>query len=228
MAKWGGLGLFDISALLRFCIPAMAAEGNWSLGHLYIAGHTPRHSKQFVAKKDRRTFSVAVFVRLRHPTTVITVEGGGEEGSNRERQGQGTKAPQLTGARFVEMVRERLMLGRVGGARASSTRLAHICLVVDKAAAHTSKLFKSFAEASGIEVIVLPTRSPDLDPLDYGVFGAVKQAWEKKVTAGRLGWDGQKQALLEVLSGWNADRAIMALPERLQKCIASRGGHFEI
>ena len=58
--------------------PCPAAEGNWSEPHLYIRGHTPRHAKAFASKKERRTFSVAVFVRYNTPTLVLEVKGGRE------------------------------------------------------------------------------------------------------------------------------------------------------
>lgn len=203
------------------------AEGNWSPPHVYIAGHTPRHAKPFLEKRERRSFSVAIFVRLGFRPIVIPVREECGTAANEEQGKQATTAPQVTGVRFVEMLETHLLRGRMWGNAVHSTRLAEMRLVVDKGGAHTSKVFRGFAEHNGIEVTLIPTRSPDLDPLDYGVFGGVKQAWAQRVTGVRLDWEGQKKALLDILQGWNADAAIKDLPRRIGQCIKRNGGHFE-
>lgn len=79
----------------------------------------------------------------------------------------------------------------------------------------------------GVEVLVLPTKAPDLDPLDYGVFNNVKHAWQRVVQRDRPGWEEQKSLLVRLLKEFNADAAIKQLPSRIQKCIDAKGCWFE-
>ena len=100
-------------------------------------------------------------------------------------------------------------------------------LVHDRDSVHTSKDTKSFGLRHNIVFIELPARSPDLDPLDYGVFGAVKREWQRKVSKERMSWERQCSLLIELLEGVDASVAIKAMPSRMQKCIAAEGAHFE-
>lgn len=116
--------------------------------------------------------------------------------------------------------------GKMGKRKRSSPRHP-VRLVHDRDSAHTSAETAAFAARHGIELLLLPARSADLDPLDYGVFGAVKQAWRRRVQKERLDWEAQCALLIQLLQAADASAAITALPARIQKCIAARGGHFE-
>lgn len=210
--------------------PCPATEGNWSEPHLYIRGHTPRHAKAFVSKKERRTFSVAVFVRYNTPTLVLEVKGGREasvSGTKQEGKG-GATAPALTAASFITMIQENYTVGRGhAGGRVYSTRNSVLKLLCDRASPHTANMFRSWCIQNRVELLLLPAKAADLDPLDYGVFNNVKHAWCRAVQRDKLKWGEQKQLLVQLLQGYNANAAIMQLPSRIQKCIASQGKHFE-
>lgn len=62
---------------------------------------------------------------------------------------------------------------QVTGARRHSQRRP-VKLVHDKDSVHTSKETRAFVARHNMELIELPARFHDLDPLDYGVFGVVK------------------------------------------------------
>lgn len=102
-----------------------------------------------------------------------------------------------------------------------------LSLVHDRDPAHTSIVFKTYANDNGINVVTLPPKAADLDPLDYGVFGLVKRQWEREVMVGRLGWEGQVQLAIRLLQAFDPSATIAALPHRMQQCIAANGWHFE-
>jgi hypothetical protein len=74
-----------------------------------------------------------------------------------------------------------------------------------------------------INVITQPPRSPDVMPLDYSVFGAVKR---KLKAARRLQWTWPHRAA-EFLREHDTRGAIDAFPKRLQQLADAGGGHFE-
>lgn len=205
----------------------MAAEGKWSEPYLHIRGQTPRPSKAFTTKKDRASFTVAVFVRWGHKPVVVPIEHEASDGGSRK----GTKrttSPEMTAAKFQRIVEENLLSGRSEcGGRVVATRRQTLKLCLDRDPAHTAKSTESFLQQLGVEVLVLPTKAPDLDPLDYGVFNNVKHAWQRVVQRDRPGWEEQKSLLVRLLKEFNADAAIKQLPSRIQKCIDAKGCWFE-
>lgn len=204
-----------------------AAEGKWSEPYLYIRGQTPRPCKGFVTKKDRASFTVAVFVRWGHRTVVVPIEDEASEGGS----GKGSKrttSPEMTAARFERIVEENLLRGRSeSGGRVVATRRLTLKLCLDRDPSHTAKRTVAFLAQHGVEVLVLPTKAPDLDPLDYGVFNNVKHAWQRVVQRDRPGWEEQKSLLVRLLNEFNADAAIKQLPSRIHECIKAKGSWFE-
>ena len=100
-------------------------------------------------------------------------------------------------------------------------------VVHDKDPTHAAKSTSVFAANHHMELIELPARAPDLDPLDYGVFGGVKLEWMRRVSKEALTWEAQCDLLIELLQKADATAAIKALPSRIQKCIDIKGAHFE-
>ena len=142
----------------------------------------------------------------------------------KQRTGDST---QLTAKKYIKIVQASVLQGLRKRKQPGSSDVPRASLLHDRDPAHQSKEFAAFAERSGIRVAVLPPRSPDLDPLDYGVFGTVKNQLEKEVEQKGLDWSQRCSRLVELLEGFNPDAAIIALPGRIERCIAARGGHFE-
>ena len=102
----------------------------------------------------------------------------------------------------------------------------------DGAPAHSSHQAQDWIESHNPAFIPKdqwPPNSPDLNPLDYHVWGAMLDEYQKhtpkptskaelKVVLQTI-WDNLSQAAI--------DRAILAFRKRLQACIASEGRHFE-
>jgi hypothetical protein len=178
---------------------------------------------------------VAVCVRLGHPNLVVRLPTPQEKvarakqkrGSPWVNSGNLAGSP-LTSANYCRLVLTPLaeMGNKMGAGRRRSPR-SPVRLVHDKDSVHTSVQTTKFAARHCIELIELPARSPDLDPLDYGLFGAVKRDWQKRVFRERLDWDAQCASFIQMLLDADATTAIEGLPARIQKCIDAGGAHFE-
>lgn len=99
--------------------------------------------------------------------------------------------------------------------------------VHDRDSAHKSKDFSKFADSCNINAVLLPARCPDLNPLDYGVFGPAQKKLDKEMELRKMSWDEQCSFLEAAINDSNVDAAIMALPQRIKRCIAAKGRHFE-
>jgi len=102
----------------------------------------------------------------------------------------------------------------------------------DGAPAHMAKLAQDWIATNCSEFTAKdewPANSPDLNPLDYHVCGAMLEHYKsfqpkpenidqlKKVL--QLIWD---QLLQDAIN-----KAILSFPKRLQACVKAGGGHFE-
>ena len=102
----------------------------------------------------------------------------------------------------------------------------------DGAPAHTSHLAQDWLMQKTPDFIKKdewPPNSPDLNPLDYHVWGAMLEKYQAHTPKPK-----NKTELKTVLQGiWNdlpqepIDRAILSFRTRLQACIKALGGHFE-
>ena len=102
----------------------------------------------------------------------------------------------------------------------------------DGAPAHTSRLAQEWIEENSPDFInkdEWPPNSPDLNPLDYHVWGAMLQKYHAYLPK-----PTNKTELKVVLEAiWNdlpqehIEKAVLAFRKRLQACIRADGGHFE-
>jgi len=178
---------------------------------------------------QRHSVKLAVFIQIGHKPIVLKAAQHSSSQKNQAANSNRTVASSTKidwcGERYCEVVRQALLSG--GGAGAAGQRSATMQLVHDKDSCHTCGKFKTFARDNSIAVVELPAKAADLDPLDYGVFGPVKRAWEKVVWAQKLSWKPQVDLLIDLLEKHNCDAAIAAMPDRIQKCIDAEGWHFE-
>ena len=210
---------------------ACPAEDGLSIAHWHIKGLTKRGQKPFVTKGNRRTMTVAVFIKYGHRPVVVVLpprpKQGGKSAADDGSSTRGSSAA-LTTDTYREIISKHILTGRKGATGGMySTRTTEVNLLHDRHPAHTSKAFQSFVSANFITAELLPAKAPDLSPLDYGLFPYVKNAWRREVQAARLGWDAQCTRLVELLSQANVDSFIMSLPGRIAKCLESGGQHFE-
>ena len=102
----------------------------------------------------------------------------------------------------------------------------------DGAPAHSSRLAQESIEQHSPEFVKKddwPPNSPDLNPLDYHVWGAMLERY--KVFTPKPTNKAELKAVLEAI--WEdlpqeaIDLAVLAFRKRLQVCIRAYGGHFE-
>jgi hypothetical protein len=169
---------------------------------------------------------VAAFVKYGQKPIVAVLHGGPTGGQAAAVEGAGSSSDsKWSGPRYVDVV-DKYLLQHPSNRRLAG-QLGGIKLVHDRDSAHTSKLFQKWATSKGIEVLTLPAKGADLDPLDYAVFGSVKKEWKRQVWQQRLNWEQQCWLLIAKLQEYDPSSAIAALPSRIQRCIAAHGWHFE-
>jgi hypothetical protein len=102
----------------------------------------------------------------------------------------------------------------------------------DGAPAHTAKLAQGFIATNCSEFIgkdEWPPNSPDLNPLDYHVWGAMLERY-KTFHPKPKNVDELKKVLLLIwdqLSQDSINKAVLGFPKRLRACVKAGGGHFE-
>ncbi len=106
----------------------------------------------------------------------------------------------------------------------------HAMLVHDRFRVHMSKMAMKECKQLSLAVQPLPPRSPDLQPLDYALFGNAKRRLEKMVREGDVedkDWAGRVKAFKKLVRDTGMAPAIQQFSTRLKACIDSGGNHIE-
>lgn len=102
----------------------------------------------------------------------------------------------------------------------------------DGAPAHSARLTQQFLEQNVTEFIAKdqwPPNSPDLNPLDYHVWGTMLDKYQQLVPKPKN--TAELRAVLQSI--WNdlpqapINRAVLSFRKRLQACVTAEGKHFE-
>jgi hypothetical protein len=201
-----------------------------SASQLYIKGVTPKPARLLAAKEDKAVSATwVVIIKHGRPPTLKRLPPPNDPHPRSIWLGKGKnpERPDLTGAQYRVYVKDTL-LGK-GNLKDGTLRRPRrpVNLLHDRDTAHTSTAFKSFAASYNVNAVLLPARSPDLDPLDYGVFGPAQRKLEAERERRVMTFEEECTFLERAIQGANTDAAIAALPGRIKRCIAAKGGHFE-
>ena len=79
----------------------------------------------------------------------------------------------------------------------------------------------------GMQPELLPPRSPDLDPLDYAVFGHSKRWWRRNFPPVGSSWDVRCAAFVKHLEGLDPSVQVAHYVSRLHRVVDEEGGHIE-
>lgn len=99
--------------------------------------------------------------------------------------------------------------------------------VHDRDHAHLEEAVTPQIQHQGHTVMVLPPRSPDLDPLDYAVFGHSKLWLKRDARVRQLSWDDKCLAFVNHIKSLDPSRQMAGLKKRMELVIQENGGHFE-
>lgn len=211
-------------------MPPLAAARRRSTQQVYIKGRTPRPNARFASKHEERKSWLAVTI-IKHGKrpVVIPVKTPKDPYSYTTwaaKEKPGGQA-ELTGEVYSKVIRQELRPGCNLSDPAKRPPRRTVKLLHDRDTAHTSKAFQRFAASYNVDARLLPTSSPDLDPLDYGVFGPAQRRLDRELEQRDMTFEEQCQFLTACIQQANSDAAIEELPGRIQKCIAAGGWHFE-
>jgi transposase len=162
------------------------------------------------------------------PTSGSTCETGpGHKVYRHPKTGLPYKA--VSGEEYADFLIELANVTRSKQTR--SRKQMPIWVLHDNARHHTTETVKATCLKYNIQLLQLPPSSPDLCPLDYGVFAEAKPKWWKTVLRRKMlnaeHWEEACDLFNSLLQNTHYKEAIEQLPRRLEACIASKGGHFE-
>lgn len=197
---------------------------------LYIKGVTPAPAR-LLEERGQRNLVMAwvVLIKLGQAPTVIAVPTPNDQHPHSVWLGKGKdpNSRELTGPIYKKIIKD-VTLGPGNLRDGTLRRQRHpIKLVHDREPAHTSAVFQSFATTYNISAVLLPPRSPDLNPLDYGVFGAAQKKLDAEMERRPMSFTQQCAFLEGAIKQADTDAVIAALHQRIKRCIAAGGGHFE-
>lgn len=129
-------------------------------------------------------------------------------------------AASLTSAEYVDF------LISVVGQISRSTKKAMI-IVHDRDPTHLSSDVVQLVVGKGLKLMVLPPRSPDLNPLDYAVFSNSKAWLERNRPGERWDWDSRCTAFVQHIQKINPAAQVAGYVKRLEAVVAASGGHIE-
>lgn len=198
-----------------------------TLPSYYIPGEMEAPAQRTVSSRSRRKLTVAMWVSLGQPNVVAPLPGSNYAGMPARLRG--LEHSKLDSNEYVFQLRKfyHKRLGRRAGSSSVPLHTQEWKLVHDRDPTHIAKKTAAAAAELGCKCVLLPPHGADLDPLDYGVFGAVKRRWREQYAEKQWDWDTAARKFIEMLQDADADPAIKALPGRMQACIEAKGWHFE-
>lgn len=100
-------------------------------------------------------------------------------------------------------------------------------IIHDRDPSHMGAGVKDIIKQAGHNLFVLPPRSPDLDPLDYAVFGHAKNWLARVMPPGVTSWEKRCAAFISHLRGLDPVKQVGNYVARLEMVIAAQGGRIE-
>jgi hypothetical protein len=218
-----GFTLRSLVHLLGFC----SAGPKRTAPYVRVPQTMDKVERYHVGGSERRRLKVCVFLRQKFPNQVHTVSTSKYPGFTAHRvykKANGEVHTGMCGEEYLHAVQKAV---ENSVQHATRGELSSMVLLHDRDPAHKDSTVSSWCETKGINIELLPERSPDLDPLDYGLFGVAKQNLDSSVQRQKLGWGARCAELLNILQTQPADATIGELPLRWQACIQARGRHFD-
>lgn len=143
----------------------------------------------------------------------------------------GKPATRMTAEEYIDCVKEAVAYfdDSPRTQRGLAAWMAGLRLVHDRSTCHQRTditVVHSSKATCVLPVIVAPPRSPDLMPLDYGVFGTAKTKLLNQVSQ-QDAWVDRTEMFVKLLQDTDVKNIIAAYPKRLAKCAETNGGRVE-
>jgi len=199
--------------------------------HLHIPGITETPTRLHI-DGARRAFKAAVFCNSVAGVFIFETTGTSYPGCKTKKKYQTKKGKEMkeasafTGQEYLDAVKAAMQhFERTSAWRAARRMAGTVMLVHDKSRIHTAAAVTEGLKRMEIEAVVQPARSPDLMPLDYGIFGTAKNE-EARRRPLHASWEVRVELFKEILLNSAAAATIGEFPLRAEACIASNGQHF--
>lgn len=183
--------------------------------------------KSAVCPHDRRSLHVVVLLRLGCTPVFRITTGSSYEGMEQLRtykHTDGRPYKEMSGAEYADCVMSAL--GELNKRREGQRLAPAKYLLHDKSTPHRSKIAKQKL-SKHIQLLLLPTDSPDLTPCDSNFFAAVKGHWQMGVQHDPMPWAERCKLAEKLIKTANPDKHIQALPLRWQACVNVEGWYIE-
>lgn len=134
-------------------------------------------------------------------------------------------AAKLTSAEYIDFLEK--VLRTVAKHAPRSMLRKGLVIIHDRDRTHLTKEVTAFCAAAGVRVEALPPRSPDLDPLDYGVFNNAKAWLELNYPRMTTPWKTRCKQFQKRIKATDVKKLTEHYLLRLQAVINTHGGHIE-
>lgn len=209
--------------------------------HLICRRTMARPQRCFKEKEKKNSISAIVFLNLTGKVFVKLLTGSKGVKSSKKLaklmpkkvylNRDGKPAARMTSEEYIDCVKEAIAFfdDSPRTLRGLASWTAGLRLVHDRSTCHQRTditVVDSDKAACVLPVIVAPPRSPDLMPLDYGVFGTAKNKLLNQVSQ-KDAWVHRAETFVQLLRDTDVSRIIASYPRRLEKCAANNGGRVE-
>jgi len=197
--------------------------------HLFVPGLMETPARFYSDKGPRRALKLVVFANILGGMFLYETTGTSYEGCPVRKTYQTKKNKQLqdasamTGEEYMDAVKaawKQFMKCHAFRRMAGSAMLVH-----DKAKQHTCEAVRQWLQQQGVTTVVQPARSPDMMPLDYGVFGTARAQLGRALPMSAP-WEDRVATFKALLSGFKPAATIGEFPLRMKACIDSSGQQF--
>ena len=188
--------------------------------YVYLRGVTEVRQRAYIKKGDRACMKIAVALIPGVNRVVVKAVSGsspnsGHEPSKKYRRTDGKIASGFTSSEYCDFLREVL---------AACPRRRPMVLHHDRDITHHTSEVSALLEEYGVTEIVMPPHSPDVDPLDYCVFGHTKAAL-RKIRQASFG--ARCDLFIRMLEDLDARVQTEGFKTRISMLIAAKGYHIE-
>lgn len=196
---------------------------------MLIHGVTQPRETLHVSKPQRATMKIIVALIPGRDTVVVRPVGGTTKNTGLQSpvvfmKRDGSMSTGLCGEEYLSFM--KLIFEEVYQTREASSEGPSLALVHDRDPAHKDKRVTQYLNERKIANCMLPPRSPDLDPLDYCVFGHCKRSIGRHDTTSLQGFNDKCRALIQHLGGLDANVQTAGFKARLKLVIDAEGGHI--